>query len=92
MPDDSEREDQRRIGPGNRPQRLGGIGRRVDVGDPAGVEGGRGRQDDRQSNQVRSPHPDNGVELDPLELGLAFARGPGQRVAVVMILDLFSLF
>ena len=47
-------------------------------------------EDDRQRDQVRSPHSGNRVELDPLELALAFLGRAPQGVAVVMILDLFG--
>ena len=44
-----------------RPQRLGRLGRGLDVCDPAGIQGRRGPDDDKERDQIGDAHADNGI-------------------------------
>ena len=72
--DDAEREDREGEFAGDRPQRLGGLRRGLDIGDAVRVQRRRGRQHDEQRDDVGEAHADERVELDAAQLAAAPAR------------------
>ena len=79
--DDAEREDEEREVAGDRPQRLGRLRRRLDVGDAVLVQRHRRRDHDAQRDQVRERHAEERVLLDARQVLGDVPGCSAQRVA-----------
>jgi hypothetical protein len=57
--------------PATGPQGLGSLGGRLDVGDAVGVQRRARCDHDRKRDEVRKSHPDEGVQMNPVNRSLA---------------------
>jgi len=64
--------------PGDRREGFGGLRCRLDIRRSVRVQGGRGRQDHEEGDQVGKPHPNKGVDAQAPYLRLHLFRRAAQ--------------